>query len=36
VKDGFFVLALFGRGGVPSVARPFLAAARERLAVEIG
>jgi hypothetical protein len=36
VKDGYFVLVLFGRGGVPSVARPFLAAARARLAVEIG
>ncbi len=36
VKDGYFVLALFGRGGIPSVARPLLAAARERLAAEIG
>jgi hypothetical protein len=36
VKDGYFVLVLFGRGGVPSLARPFLAAAREQLAVEIG
>jgi hypothetical protein len=36
VKDGYFVLALFGRGGIPSVARPVLAAARERLAAEIG
>lgn len=36
VKDGYFVLALFGRDGVPSLARPFLAAARERLAVEMG
>jgi hypothetical protein len=36
VKDGYFVLAVFGRGGVPSVARPLLAAAREQLAAEIG
>lgn len=36
VKDGYFVLTLFGKGGVPSVARPLLAAARERLAAEIG
>ncbi len=36
VKDGYFVLALFGRGGVPSLARPVLALARERLAAEIG
>lgn len=36
VKDGYFVLTLFGRGGIPSVARPLLAVARERLAAEIG
>ncbi len=36
VRDGYFVLALFGRDGVPSVARPYLAAARTRLAAEIG
>lgn len=36
VKDGYFVLTLFGKGGVPSVARPYLAAVRERLAAEIG
>lgn len=36
VKDGYFVLALFEPGGVPSVARPALAAARELLAAEIG
>ena len=36
VKDGYFLLTLFGRGGVPSDARPVLAAARERLASEIG
>ncbi len=36
VRDGYFVLALFGRDGVPSVARPHLAAARKRLAAEIG
>lgn len=36
VKDGYFVLALFDRSGVPSVARRALAAARERLAAEIG
>ena len=35
-KDGYFVLTLFGRGGIPSIARPLLAAARERLAAEIG
>jgi len=26
IKDGYFVLVLFGRGGIPSVARPLLAA----------
>jgi len=36
VKDGYFVLTLFERGGVPSVARPVLAAAREQLLSEIG
>ena len=36
VRDGYFLLALFGRDGVPSVARPHLAAARTRLAAEIG
>jgi len=36
VKDGYFVLTLFGRGGVPSAARRALEAARERLAEEIG
>lgn len=36
VKDGYFVLALFERAGIPSVARRALAAARERLAAEIG
>ncbi|MBK8598975.1 MAG: hypothetical protein IPN83_26105 [Holophagales bacterium] len=36
VKDGYFVLTLFGRGGIPSIARPLLAVARERLAAEIG
>jgi len=36
IKDGYFLLVLFGRGGIPSVARPLLAAARERLAAEIG
>lgn len=36
VKDGYFVLALFDRSGVPSVARRALATARERLAHEIG
>jgi hypothetical protein len=36
VKDGYFVLTLFGVGGIPSVARPLLAAAREQLAAEIG
>jgi hypothetical protein len=36
VKDGYFILTLFGRGGIPSVARPLLAAAREKLIAEIG
>ena len=36
VRDGYFVLALFGRDGVPSAARPYLATARTRLAAEIG
>lgn len=36
LKDGYFVLALFGREGVPSLARRALAAAREQLAAEIG
>ena len=36
IKDGYFVLVLFGRGGIPSVARPLLAAVRERLIAEIG
>ena len=36
VRDGYFILVLFGRGGIPSVARPALALARERLAAEIG
>ena len=36
IKDGYFILVLFGRGGIPSVARPLLAAAREKLFVEIG
>ena len=36
VKDGYFVLTVFGKGGVPSVARTFLAAARARLVEEIG
>lgn len=36
VKDGYFVLTLFGRDGVPSVARPALAAACMRLSAEIG
>jgi hypothetical protein len=36
IKDGYFILALFGRGGIPSVARPLLAAAREKLVAEIG
>ena len=36
VKDGYFVLAMFGRAGIPSVARQALVAARQRLAAEIG
>ncbi len=36
VKDGYFVLALFGQGGLPSAARRALATARQRLAAEIG
>jgi len=36
VKDGYFVLTVFGRGGVPSVARRALVAVREKLAEEIG
>lgn len=36
IKDGYFILTLFGRGGIPSLARPLLAAARDRLIAEIG
>lgn len=36
VKDGYFILTLFGRRGIPSLARPLLAAVRDRLAAEIG
>ncbi len=36
VKDGYFLLVLFDRPGVPSVARARLGVARERLAAEIG
>ncbi len=32
VGGGYFILVLFGRGGVPSLARPMLAVAREQLA----
>lgn len=36
IRDGYFVLVLFSRDGIPSVARPFLEAARRSLAAEIG
>lgn len=36
VKDGYFVLTLFARDGIPSVARRALALACERLTAEIG
>lgn len=36
VRDGYFILVLFRRDGMPSVVRPALSAARERLAAEIG
>ena len=36
VTDGYYILVLFEKTGVPSVARARFGAARERLAVEIG